>query len=374
VQQRDEVRSDAELVLATRAGDRAAFGLLIDRHRGRVEALVRKLLRTREDTEDVTQEALLQAYLGLDRLREPERFGSWVGAIAANLAKMRLRQYTRPPPPPPPPVENGCALGVLEEIRAALAELTPDQRRVVLMHDLEGRTAAEIGRELDEAPGTVRVRLHRARARLRSHLAELEPKTRKERRTMVEVDLDDVVVRVLAESDDAAPTLTNEHVRVVVLRDREGTRILPIWVGPPEGDALALHLGGDSMPRPLTADLMARLLEAAGAKVERVTINSLREKTFYAVVAVAGSGGPAEVDARPSDALNLAARIGAPIFVDDAVMDESGIESAERNEQMQKLEDEWLSKSEEVETPPSRWLSLTPELVKSFYPQLGKPK
>jgi RNA polymerase sigma factor (sigma-70 family) len=367
------VRSDGELVLAARGGDRAAFGTLIDRHRGRVEGVVRGLLRTCEDTEDVTQEALLQAYLGLERLREPDRFGSWVTAIAANLAKMRLRQLTRPQPPPVlAPVENGSSLELLEQLRAALARLTPEQRRVVLLHDLEGRTAAEIAAELEEEPGTVRVRLHRARALLRPHLAGLEPTTRKERRTMVEVELDDVVVRVLAESD-AEPTLANEHVRVVLLRERDSTRVLPIWVGPPEGDALALHLGGDTMPRPLTADLMARLLEAVGGKVERVAVSSLREKTFYAIVTVSGGAGSAEVDARPSDALNLAARIGAPIFVDRTIMDEHGIEAAERDERMQKLEDEWLER-EAGESPPSRWLSVTPELVKSLYPPTGRRK
>jgi RNA polymerase sigma factor (sigma-70 family) len=362
------VRSDGELVLAARGGDRGAFGALIDRHRVRVEAVARGLLRTREDTEDVTQEALLQAYLGLDRLRDPQRFGSWVAAIAANLAKMRLRERSRPQPPPAlAPVVNGSSLELLDQLRAALAELTREQRRVVLLHDLEGRSTAEIARELDEAPGTVRVRLHRARTLLRSHLRELEPKTRKERK-MVEVELDDVVVRVLAESDDAEPRLANERLRVVLLRERGGSRVLPIWVGPPEGDALALHLGGDTMPRPLTADLMARLLEAVGAKVERVAVSSLREKTFYGTVTVSGPQGSADVDARPSDALNLAARVGAPIFVDAGVMTESGIEAAERDERLQKLEDEWLAKGEE-DAAPSRWLSLTPELVKSLYPK-----
>src|SRR5262245_28673353 len=88
-------RTDGELVAATLAGERAAFGELIDRHRPRTVALARRLLRDPLEAEDVVQEALLQAYLGLEDLRAPERFGAWLGGIAANLAKMRLRAAVR---------------------------------------------------------------------------------------------------------------------------------------------------------------------------------------------------------------------------------------------------------------------------------------
>src|SRR5207249_6679936 len=79
------------LVASPLAGDRAAFGRLIDRHAARAAAVARSILG-RTDAEDVVQEALLAAYLGLDRLRRPERFGGWLYAITANLARMRLRQ------------------------------------------------------------------------------------------------------------------------------------------------------------------------------------------------------------------------------------------------------------------------------------------
>ena len=184
---------------------------------------------------------------------------------------------------------------------------------------------------------------------------------------MVEVTVDDVVVRVLKDESDGETRLANERVRVVILKEKEGDRVLPIWVGPPEGDALALQLGGESLPRPLTADLMARLVEASGARIDRVSVHTLREKTFYATVGVRTRDGVEEIDARPSDALNLAVRVGAPIYVDTELMRESGIVSAEAGERMVALEREWL-KSDEPEEEPGEWRSLSPEFVRALHP------
>ena len=184
---------------------------------------------------------------------------------------------------------------------------------------------------------------------------------------MIEVTLDDVVVRVLTDDGGDGMRLADERLRVVVLKERDGRRVLPIWVGAAEGDALALELGGESMPRPLTADLMAQLVTATGARVERVVISSLRERTFYATVALAVDGRREELDARPSDALNLAARVAAPIFVRTEVMEEAGIDVAERDDRMHALEQEWLAHGEEPAAA-SEWRPLTPELVKALYP------
>ncbi|CAN5776269.1 hypothetical protein BH20ACT14_BH20ACT14_10020 [soil metagenome] len=83
---------DDELVTAALAGDTAAFAALAERHRARVEAVVARMVP--EDAEDLVQEALLRAYLGLSQLRDPARFGAWLCGIAVNLAKMRLRRRT----------------------------------------------------------------------------------------------------------------------------------------------------------------------------------------------------------------------------------------------------------------------------------------
>jgi RNA polymerase sigma factor (sigma-70 family) len=371
------VRSDAELVVASLDGDRAAFGLLIDRHRRRAAALARGLLASHEDADDVVQEALLQAYLGLERLRDPDSFGAWLCGIVVNLARMRLRSsrdravsLDAGGQMAPSSVEASVLdeLDSLRKLQAALEPLPPAERDAVLMHYVDGLTTQEIAALLGERPGTVRVRLHRARARLRRRLSP----TRKELEPMVEVMVEDVVVRVLSETGGEEPRLANERVRVVLLKETDGERLLPIWVGPPEGDALALQLGGGSMPRPLTADLMARLVEASGARIERVVVHSLRERTFFATVSVRTRDGTTEVDARPSDALNLAVRIGATIFVERELMDESGIAADDAEERLLALEREWLEAEGESEEP-AVWRSLSPEFVKALYPA-ARPK
>jgi RNA polymerase sigma-70 factor (ECF subfamily) len=325
--------SDSELVAASLAGDRSAFAALVGRHQPRVRVVVRRLLADPFDVEDVVQEAILQSYLGLAELRDPARFGSWLTGIAINLAKMRLRRartvrvvadgdaldWTAGPTP-----EEAFEAGeLLRLVQEAVAMLPAGERDAVLMHYVDGLTCREIAALLGQSTGAIRVRLHRARNRLRERLTELRPQPREEIQTMTEVEIEDVITRVLpAEAGEALPRLANERLRIVLLREKGGERVLPIWIGPDEGDALALQLAGEAMPRPLTADLTARIVEATGARVERVLVSSLREKIFYAVVGVTAPGGAHEIDARPSDAFNLATRVGAPIYVDRGVFDE----------------------------------------------------
>jgi uncharacterized protein len=362
---------DSELVAATLAGDRAAFGRLIDRHAARAAAVAGSILG-RTDAEDVVQEALLAAYVGLDRLRRPERFGGWLCAITANLARMRLRQWGNQVSfdelggrwfsagavdlrlTPEEVVEAAELLGL---VRSAFQALPPRQRDVALLYYVDGLSCGEIAALLGSSTGAVRVGLHRARRELRRRLDRKES-------LMPEVNLEDVIVRAVPTNGEQ-PKLANDRLRVVLLREKGGRgRVLPIWVGAPEGDALALQLGGDSLPRPLTADLMARLLEAAGSSVERVTINSLREETFYAVVRIAAGAGAQEIDSRPSDALNLAARVGARIFVDDPVMEQAGIAGDDLERELAETCEKY---GWDLEAP-GEWRSLSPELVKALHP------
>jgi uncharacterized protein len=353
-------RPDGELVAATLGGDRAAFEALLDRHVDRVRTLAVRMLGP-QDAEDAVQEALLQAYLGLDRLRNPERFGSWLYGITLNLARMRLRR--RDPLPLDAGVVEGPVLDAetdLEAVRDALDVLPYREREAVLLHYVEGLEPHEVATLVGERPGTVRVRLHRARRRLRGHLAEFAP-TIKEA-AMIEVTVEDVVVWTGGENGDASEIVG--ATRIVLLKEKGGgERRLPIWVGEPEAAALALQLGGEAMPRPMTSDLLAKALEAAGATVERVAVNSLREETFYATIVLATGSGTKEVDARPSDALNLALRVAAPIFVADGVM----AKSAFTGDVDEKLNEEAASRAIGHEQP-GNWRSLTPELVKALYP------
>ena len=361
--------TDTELVAAARTGDRDAFGVLVDRHYARTRALARAVVG--DDAEDVVQEAVLQAFLGLEHLREPERFGAWLYGIAANLARMRLRRVAlqqsaaRSLPAVQPDGAERAETTAL--VRDALAVLPAAQREAVLMHDLAGYTAGEIAERVGGSSAAVRVRLHRGRRELRSRLAALRPTTKTEV-SMVEVELRDVIVRVDGGGgDDGTPRLVNEN-RILLLQERGGVRVLPIWVGAPEGDALALHLGSEPVPRPLTADLMARLLEASGARVERVVVSSLRENTFYGIVRVISSAGDAvDVDSRPSDAINLAVRVGAPILVERSMFDDSAMASGARehlDREMRKVAERLGH--EAPEPLPGEWRSLSPDLVRTL--------
>jgi uncharacterized protein len=117
--------------------------------------------------------------------------------------------------------------------------------------------------------------------------------------------------------------LSNRHV--VILKDTEGDRYLPIWIGPWEASAIAMKLQGLAPDRPLTHDLFAAALEGLGARVDRVIISSLAEETFHARLLLEHDGRTVEVDARPSDSLALAVRAGGRIFVVESVLDQAAL-------------------------------------------------
>jgi bifunctional DNase/RNase len=107
---------------------------------------------------------------------------------------------------------------------------------------------------------------------------------------------------------------------VMFLKERAGERVLSIWIGPVEASAIAYALEGMKFQRPLTIDLMKRIVEGVNAKVAKVVITALKDDTFYASAVLETDGRVVSIDARPSDSVALALRTGAPIFVADEVM------------------------------------------------------
>jgi len=107
---------------------------------------------------------------------------------------------------------------------------------------------------------------------------------------------------------------------VVVLEDDEKTRLVPIWIGVNEGNAIALEMQGEKFPRPLTHDLMVNMLSILNAKIEKVVINDLKENSYYAIIFIQQNGRTIELDARPSDSLALAVRLHCPIYIDEKVL------------------------------------------------------
>ena len=126
---------------------------------------------------------------------------------------------------------------------------------------------------------------------------------------------------------------------IVVLKDDDEKFFLPIWVGIFEANAIALQLENVSTPRPMTHDLLKNVLGEVDAHVTRVVINDLRESTFFAQIRVNTAGRTLEIDARPSDAIALALRVEAPIFVAQTVLDQAQTitpESADDEEKVKK--------------------------------------
>ena len=130
---------------------------------------------------------------------------------------------------------------------------------------------------------------------------------------MVEVAIDSVRI-----------SLMSQH-RIVVLKDLESSRYLPIWIGPFEADAITIELQGVEVARPLTHDLLRTVVDKMGGEVENVTIIDLRNDTFYAEITLRVNGNRLHVDSRPSDAIALAVRTHVPVYVAEEVMEQAAI-------------------------------------------------
>src|SRR3989475_8143754 len=111
------------------------------------------------------------------------------------------------------------------------------------------------------------------------------------------------------------------NVPIVILRDKDGHKVLPIWVGMFEANAIALQIENISTPRPMTHDLLRNVIEDLKASVQKIVVCDLQENTFYALIYLLLNGETVAIDARPSDAIALALRTRSPIFVEDAVID-----------------------------------------------------
>lgn len=130
---------------------------------------------------------------------------------------------------------------------------------------------------------------------------------------MIEMMVDSIRVSVM------------NYQRVVILKESNAERYLPIWIGPSEADAIAIKLQGVSVPRPMTHDLLYNVINTLGAKMNFVVVNNLNGDTFFAKINVSINDNPLEIDSRPSDAIAIAVRAEAPIYAEEEVLDKAGI-------------------------------------------------
>jgi bifunctional DNase/RNase len=139
------------------------------------------------------------------------------------------------------------------------------------------------------------------------------------------------------------------NMPIIILRDTAGESVLPIWVGIFEANAIALELEKIVPPRPMTHDLLRDVITGLGARIQRIAVTELKDNTFYAMIHLSHNGSAFQVDARPSDAIALALRAEAPIFVEQNVIElAKSIDPTEDAKDTERLR-KWLDTLDESE-------------------------
>ena len=139
--------------------------------------------------------------------------------------------------------------------------------------------------------------------------------------------------------DSIRVSLLTQH-RVVVLREADSKRYLPIWISPFEADAIAMAIQGHEPQRPLTHDLLKSTIIEMGGVVSYIFVNDIHDNTFFARIVIERNGRTVEVDARPSDAIALAVRVDVPIYVDPNVLDQAGVFFDEEEQAQEAMSEE----------------------------------
>jgi RNA polymerase sigma factor (sigma-70 family) len=312
---------DGDLVRLARDGDPAAFRLLVERHLPMARARAARLCPRPDDADDAVQDAFLQAFIALDRLRDPDRFAGWLGGIVANVCRAQRR---RAPltllgdwpenlhPASASSLPSAEDLDRADTLGRAVAGLPPGQRQAVTLFYYADQPASQIA----GTPGAAKASLHKARRRLReyitTHRPDLIPAT--SRRTPM------TPVRIAH-----ADPWPERQPGLVVLADDAGHRALPVRLPARNGAFWRLLARPDDRdaehPEDDAGQMTGHLLHAAGITVTAVTVTDLGPAVTATRVDIAASGGTRQVTTRLADGLALAVITGAPLAVDDPVMD-----------------------------------------------------
>jgi RNA polymerase sigma factor (sigma-70 family) len=296
------VPTDADLVVSARADDTEAFRLLLERYQTMAFAIAQHKVAHIETAQDLVQEAMLQAYLSLDQLRDVTRFKSWFYGIVLNVYRYWQRRQQSPIlsldmwREDLPTVESADPSAMAEEyelrcaIEEAIRKLSARTRVVMLLFYYEDLSVEEIARQLNLSPVAVKSRLYQGRNQLQQQLTRIYPEflprlTRKQRRKMM-ANVRMNVVKVVP---------TGQWL-LAVLCDQSNQRVLPLWLHPMEGFALAVLQGALKVPTPSVSfdpsgylDFVTDLLQATGTTLQDVRIEELQERLFYARVVLQGA-------------------------------------------------------------------------------------
>jgi RNA polymerase sigma-70 factor, ECF subfamily len=322
---------DGDLVRLARDGDPAAFRLLVERHLPMARTRAARLCPQPDDADDAVQDAFLQAFIALDRLRDPDRFAGWLGGIVTNVCRAQRR---RAPltllgdwPENLHPASAGSLPSAEDLDRAdvlsrAVAGLPPGQRRAVTLVYYADQPAGQVA----VTPGAAKASLHKARRRLREYITAHRPDLIPAAPRRIPM----TAVRIV----HAGPwpgrmpdgRMEIHHV-LVILADDAGHRALPVRLRVPYDKLWRLlsrpddlheeELLGDDQREETTG----RLLQAAGVTLAGVTLTDLGPGVTVTRIGIAAPGGTRPVTASLADGLTLAVITGAPLAVDDPVMD-----------------------------------------------------
>jgi RNA polymerase sigma factor (sigma-70 family) len=331
-QARPETMADAELVCQARGGSREPMAELLRRHWDTAVLLAGRVLGSPDLARDAVQEAAVAAMTDLERLRSPDRFGAWFCGIALNVSRRWLRQLRSEVPCQrldlasacPDPAEAAEIADTAARVRDAIATLADGQQNAVRLFYLQGLSHREVAAELGISVGAVKMRLHQGRAALTPKLAQFREIVKAEVPEVTPTEWVEVFVSEIRRNTDED---LRRRKHVMVLAERAGDRRLPIWIGPAEASVLALALESVETPRPFPYKLAVGLVEATGSQITEVKITQLLDAVYYATVVVQGPDGSREVDARPSDAVNLAMVSGAPIRLNGALFSADSAET-----------------------------------------------
>jgi RNA polymerase sigma-70 factor (ECF subfamily) len=320
---------DGDLVRLARDGDPAAFRLLVERHLPMARARAARLCPQPDDADDAVQDAFLQAFLALDRLRDPDRFAGWLGGIVANVCRAQRR---RAPltllgdwPENLHPASAGSLPSAEDLDRAdvlsrAVAGLPPGQRHAVTLFYYADQPAGQIA----ATPGAAKTSLHKARRRLREYITAHRPDLIPALSRRIPM----TAVRI-AHADPWPGRTPDEGMDIrhvlVILADDAGHRALPVRLPRHEGRFWSLLARPEDRGEELLDDhreeTTGRLLQAAGVTLAGVTVTDLGPGVTATRIGIAGPGGTRPVTASLADGLTLAVIAGAPLAVDDPVMD-----------------------------------------------------
>jgi len=373
--------ADAELVALARSGDKSAFGQLIERYQQMVKRIALGMIANEDIARELAQEAILQAYLSLDHLRDNTRFKSWLYGITLNICKSYIREQ-KIDPYSLEALMGGMRCDLIdlstcsinrhstvtldpEEVAEqrelhrlvlnAVQTLSPKERAATLLFYYEQLSLQEIAAILEISVVAVKGRLHRARKQLREQLSAVYADLRdvqyaasseQRRKTMIKVNIVDVI-NLIGQQGQSRCT--------VVLLDEPGRRAVPIWIGQSEGVTISMILHKNPMPRPMTINFTASILAATGSALEEVRIETLKDDVFYAVAKIRSGNTTQELDARPSDALALALLMDSPVYIAEEVLEKCGIALPE-GKTLHRLEalDELSSQAGEASTEEER--------------------